>query len=200
MAEEEEEGVAEFPEGVIDVLAAALRPLLLPVRLLETVRLVESIRQDLHGSETRPLDRRAPHHRPGQLDAFVLTVMTSLATAHPDSFVLPPGTAFWGYANVERKERPAGDTAYLLASVSKLFTATAVMQLEERGQLDLDTDVNEVLPSDFPAIRNPRFRSVPITIRQLLTHTSSIRDDWDRIDDSYQWSSGRDPEVSMGGY
>ena len=82
MAEEEEEGVAEFPEGVIDVLAAALRPLLLPVRLLETVRLVESIRQDLHGSETRPLDRRAPHHRPGQLDAFVLTSLAVRLQSH----------------------------------------------------------------------------------------------------------------------
>ena len=81
MAEEEEEGVAEFPEGVIHVLAAALRPLL-PVRLLETVRLVESIRQDLHGSETRPLDRRAPHHRPGQLDAFVLTSLAVRLQSH----------------------------------------------------------------------------------------------------------------------
>ena len=71
------------------------------------------------------------------------------------------------------------------------------MQLEERGQLDLDGDVGKVLPSDFPEIRNPAFPSVPITVRQLLTHTSSIRDDMDRFLDSYD-CCGRDPEVSLG--
>src|SRR5262249_50064954 len=49
----------------------------------------------------------------------------------------------------------------------------AVMKLWEEGSLDLDADVNIYLP--FP-VRNPRHSSEKITLRQILTHTSSIRD------------------------
>jgi CubicO group peptidase (beta-lactamase class C family) len=105
-------------------------------------------------------------------------------------------TAFWGYANIENKEKPTPETAYLLASVSKLFVATAIMQLEERGMLGLGDDVNKLLPESFPSIRNPSFPNVPITVRYLLTHTASIRDDWDVIDESYVFD-GVDPEISL---
>ena len=56
-----------------------------------------------------------------------------------------------------------------IASISKTFTNTAVMQLRDAGHFELDDDVNEYLP--FP-VRNPRHPDAPITIRQLLTHTS----------------------------
>jgi CubicO group peptidase (beta-lactamase class C family) len=105
-------------------------------------------------------------------------------------------TAFWGYANIENKEAPTADTAYLLASVSKLFVATAIMQLEERGLLSLGDDVNTLLPDGFPSIRNPSYPNVPITVRQLLTHTGSIRDDWSVIDESYVYDAV-DPEISL---
>ena len=105
--------------------------------------------------------------------------------------------AFWGYSNLERKEKAMEDTAYLLASVSKLFTATAVMQLWELEKLKLDADVNKYLPGGFPTVRNPGFPNQPITIRNLLTHTSSIRDDWDVIDGSYVFAGGKDPEISL---
>ena len=104
--------------------------------------------------------------------------------------------AFWGYANIENEEAPTADTAYLLASVSKLFVATAIMQLEERGLLSLDDDVNKLLHVDFPSIRNPSHPNVPITVRQLLTHTASIRDDWNVIDESYVFDAV-DPEISL---
>ena len=106
-------------------------------------------------------------------------------------------TGFWGYANVKRKEATTADTAYLCASVSKLFTATAIMQLKERGKLDLDDDVNEFLPDGFPKVRNPNFPGVPITIKQILTHTSSIRDEMDFIVGSYDFTGGVDPEISL---
>jgi CubicO group peptidase (beta-lactamase class C family) len=61
-----------------------------------------------------------------------------------------------------------------LASVSKTVIATAVMQLWEDGQLDLDADINAYLP--FRVV-NPHFPEVPITTRMLMTHTSSIVDD-----------------------
>ena len=67
-------------------------------------------------------------------------------------------------------------TAFTLmnvASSTKPVTATAVMQLVERGKLLLDADVSRYLPF---RLRHPLFPSVRITLRQLLTHTAAIAD------------------------
>jgi len=60
-----------------------------------------------------------------------------------------------------------------IGSISKTFTATAVMQLWEKGMIKLDSDVSEYLDIE---IKNPEFPEQPITIFQILTHTSSICD------------------------
>lgn len=65
----------------------------------------------------------------------------------------------------------AETTLFRPGSVSKLFTATAVMQLVESGDLDLDTDVAEYLDFDVPR----RFDE-PITLRNLLTHTAGFEE------------------------
>ena len=54
--------------------------------------------------------------------------------------------------------------------MSKVVTATAVMQLVERGQLDLDTDVRTYLDFDLPLDQGP------VTLRHLLTHTAGFED------------------------
>ncbi len=73
------------------------------------------------------------------------------------------------------KNLPANaDTLYRIASISKLVTAIAVMRLVEAGTLSLDTDVSQYLGW---SLRNPHFPDLPITLRSLLTHTSSLRDD-----------------------
>uniref|UniRef100_A0A7C1JY19 Class A beta-lactamase-related serine hydrolase n=1 Tax=Caldilinea aerophila TaxID=133453 RepID=A0A7C1JY19_9CHLR len=64
-------------------------------------------------------------------------------------------------------------TKFRVASISKLVTALAVMQLVERGLLALDADVSDVLGW---RLRNPHWPEIPITLRMLLTHTSSLRD------------------------
>lgn len=82
------------------------------------------------------------------------------------------GAAGHGLADV-RSRRPVDErTAFRIASVTKLYTAVAVMQLVERGRFDLDTPVRDVLTA---------YRVVPArgvdgtpTIRHLLTHTSGI--------------------------
>ena len=66
------------------------------------------------------------------------------------------------------------DTLYRIASISKLVTTLGVMRLVEEGRLALDTDVGEYLGW---RLRNPHFPETPITVRMLLTHTSSLRDD-----------------------
>ncbi len=75
------------------------------------------------------------------------------------------------------------DDLFYIASISKTFVGTAIMQLVEQGKLSLDDDVNGYL--DF-SLRNPQFPDVPITIRMLLCHRSSLRkgapyDDFDKV-------------------
>jgi CubicO group peptidase (beta-lactamase class C family) len=65
------------------------------------------------------------------------------------------------------------ETRFRVASISKVVTTLAVMQLVERGLLDLDADVSDVLGW---RLRNPHWPQTPITTRMLLTHISSLRD------------------------
>ncbi|MEP0914412.1 beta-lactamase family protein [Leptolyngbya sp. GB1-A1] len=77
-------------------------------------------------------------------------------------------TKGYGYANVEEQIPVVADrTLFRVASLSKLFTATAAMQLYEQGLLDLNADVNQYLP-DF-RLENPY--SEPVTAAQLMMHT-----------------------------
>ena len=70
-------------------------------------------------------------------------------------------------------ENASVDHVYMNASVQKMFTATAVLQLVEHGLVDLDTDVGTYLP--FP-VRHPDFPETPITVRLLLAHRSGLGD------------------------
>jgi serine beta-lactamase-like protein LACTB len=76
----------------------------------------------------------------------------------------------YGHADRERKKPATADTVYRVGSVSKLFTDLAVMQLVERGALDLDDPVTKHL-RDFKPIN--RFDK-PITLRQLMAHRSGL--------------------------
>ena len=92
-----------------------------------------------------------------------------------------------GYANRKEKQPVTEETIFQLASISKLITGTAVMQLVEQGAIDLDADVSDYLPF---AVKNPNHPETAITPRMLLTHTSSIRDDWKVYDSFYTIQSG----------
>lgn len=78
----------------------------------------------------------------------------------------------YGYADRERKAPVVADeTLFRIGSVSKLFVWTAVMQLVEQGQLDLDADVQGYL--DFPL---PKRDDKPLTLRHLMTHTAGFEE------------------------
>lgn len=64
-------------------------------------------------------------------------------------------------------------TRFRTASISKVFVTLGVMRLVEQGTLELDRDVSDYL--GFP-LRNPSYPDTTITLRMLLSHTSSIRD------------------------
>ena len=84
----------------------------------------------------------------------------------------------WGLANLGEPRTPASErTSYRLASLSKQFTAAAVLLLVKEGKLGLDEPIGAVLP-DLPQ------HSRAATIRQLLTHTSGVPDYEDFIPDS----------------
>jgi CubicO group peptidase (beta-lactamase class C family) len=78
----------------------------------------------------------------------------------------------FGYADAEKKSPILADqTLFRPGSISKLFTAIAVLQLVEDGKLDLDRDINEYL--DF---KIPQTFPQAITLRNLLTHTAGFEE------------------------
>jgi CubicO group peptidase (beta-lactamase class C family) len=79
----------------------------------------------------------------------------------------------YGWADIENRRPMTADTIQNIGSVTKTLTTTLALQDIEAGRLDLDGDINRYL--GFP-IRNPNHPQIPITLRQLLTHRSSIRD------------------------
>lgn len=81
-------------------------------------------------------------------------------------------TKGYGYSNVQKNVPATPETVYSICSISKLFTAIAIMQLYENGKLQLDDSVATHLP-DFN-IRRKFKESGPITIRSLLTHSSGL--------------------------
>ena len=90
----------------------------------------------------------------------------SVAVVQDGKTVLAKG---YGMANVELNTPATKDTVYELLSISKQFTAAAILLLVEEGKVALDAPLSQYLP-DTPASWNA------ITIRHLLTHTSGIRD------------------------
>ena len=80
----------------------------------------------------------------------------------------------YGLANLEYDIPVTPQTVYHVASVSKQFTAMALVLLEQEGKLSLADDVHKYLP-ELPDYGHP------ITLRQLLQHTSGIRDQWQTL-------------------
>lgn len=76
----------------------------------------------------------------------------------------------FGWADPDRKIPASAETVFRVGSVSKLFTAIAIMQLVEAGRLDLDAPVTTYLPEFQP--RNPY--NQPITLRQLMSHRAGL--------------------------
>lgn len=80
-----------------------------------------------------------------------------------------------GYADKNNKIPATDNTRYLVASVSKTITAIAAMKLVEQNLISLDEDINKFLPF---SVRNPSFPDEKITLRMLLSHRSSISDEF----------------------
>ena len=79
----------------------------------------------------------------------------------------------FGFANIKSKQAFTPETLLNICSISKTFIAVAAMKAIEDGYLSLDTKVNDLLP--FKVV-HPKYPSIPITLRHLVTHTSGMKD------------------------
>lgn len=106
------------------------------------------------------------------MEEFSIAGMTIAIVDAESGFTWTQG---FGYADVENQVHVDKNTVFSVASISKTFTAVAVMQLVEEGILDLDTPLIEYLP-EFSILPSPElggdYRN--ITPRMLLTNTSGI--------------------------
>ena len=91
-----------------------------------------------------------------------------------DSIIL---SSNYGYSNIVLNQSVQDSTLFLMASISKTIMATAIMQLWEDGLFDLNENINNYLQPEFQVI-NPYYPNDTITFKMLMTHTSSIKDNW----------------------
>jgi serine beta-lactamase-like protein LACTB, mitochondrial len=113
----------------------------------------------------------APAKR-AQIEKAVSAFMTANSVPAISVAIVQNGQPVWssgfGMSDLEDSAPSTSSTLYRLGSISKSITAVAILQLSERGKLDLDAPVQKYCPS-FPQ------KDSPITSRQLLAHLSGIR-------------------------
>ena len=102
--------------------------------------------------------------------------------------------AGFGYADKAGNVHASPDTIYRAGSISKLFTATAAMQLAERGRFDIDRPLGVYLPGF--SIRTRFADAAPITPRSIMTHHSGLPSDylkgmWTRDPEPFTRVAGR---------
>jgi len=105
----------------------------------------------------------AAHHIPG----LVYGIVADGRLIHTGAF---------GYANIAQKIPATAQSVYRIASMTKSFTAMAILSLRDAGKLDLDDAVSKYIP-EMAQIHPLTDDSPPITIRQLLSHSAGFPED-----------------------
>ena len=100
----------------------------------------------------------------GHFNGFGVAIVTSQGARYQHGF---------GFADAQARKPYDVRTLQPIASVSKTVVGLALLKAQELGKLTLDDPINKYLP--FKVV-NPAFADIPITLRQLANHTSSIRD------------------------
>jgi len=128
------------------------------------------------------------------LDAEIAAQMEAGGLAGIGAAILVDGKVAWskgyGHADLAKGVPFTPRTVMNIGSISKTVTGVALMQAVEDGLLSLDADINDYLPFE---VRNPHRPGMPITLRQLATHTSGITDRWAVYRDTYYYD-GATPE------
>lgn len=116
-------------------------------------------------------------------DAAIFQIMEEFGVAAISAAVVENDQVTWsgsyGWHDMNEGTVLRPDSAIRIASISKSVTALAVMQLVEAGEIVLDEDINAYLSQRLEEleveIRNPLYPDTPVTVKQLLNHTSGIR-------------------------
>jgi CubicO group peptidase (beta-lactamase class C family) len=134
------------------------------------------------------------------LDAMIRHTMTRFGFPGMQTVVIKDGRVVWsksyGYAVLDQpgpRRAMRDDSLLFSASVTKMFVTVAVMQQVEQGNVALDDDIDRHLAF---AVRNPEWPDVPITLRMLLSHLSSLNSEDDaRANETAVY--GLNPSVSL---
>ncbi|APQ17216.1 serine hydrolase domain-containing protein [Maribacter hydrothermalis] len=100
----------------------------------------------------------------GAVVGFSVAVVSEEGTLYEKGF---------GFADKKIDKKYTENTVQNIGSISKTFIGLALLKAQELGKLKLDDPINDYLP--FKVV-HPKFASTPITIRQLASHTSGIKD------------------------
>ncbi|MDH4473952.1 MAG: serine hydrolase [Fluviicola sp.] len=129
------------------------------------------------------------------IDAEISNIMNLNNLPGVSTVVVKDGEIVWvesyGFANTDLSTLLTDTTSLMLASVSKVFTGVALLQLVEDGLIALDDPINDHLPF---SVTVPGYENTPITFKMLLTHTASILDS-DVMDNYYNYSG--DPSITL---
>ncbi len=112
----------------------------------------------------------------------------SIGITHHGKLVYQKG---FGYADVESKIPVTSETCFRIASISKTFTAVAIMQLVEQRKINLNDRIEKYLP--WFKVQTKKANSRNITIRQLLSHTSGVF----RDSDTPHWEDDNFPDLEV---
>jgi len=131
------------------------------------------------------------------LDAVIEGELSAANVPGAQASIIKDGEVVWignyGVGNLDEGDLVTDDMSFGLASISKTITVVAVMQAVELGYFGLDDHADDLVGF---TVSHPE-SSDPITVRQLLTHTSGIRDNWDIMDAAYTIG---DPTEPLGDY
>ena len=131
------------------------------------------------------------------IDSLITTTMNNYHIPGLSACLVRDGEIIWkgayGYADIENNKPVTDSTLFMIASLSKPFTGTALMQLWEADLFELDDNINDYL-NEFQ-VHIPNHYNDTITFRMLLTHTSSIDDNWTVLDNLTFW--GGDSPVPL---
>lgn len=112
-----------------------------------------------------------------QAEAAIQSIMKDLEVVGLSVAVVKKGNIIYnhsfGLKNVATNSPLANNDIFRIASISKSFSATSIMQLIEAGKLSLDDDFSKLVGF---TIRNPKFPATVITLRMVMSHTASIND------------------------
>ena len=141
----------------------------------------ESLIKSRHDSTSRNtiLNQMNNYRDEDELLQFIESIMQTHLIPGLSISVVKDNNIVWekhfGYANIDENIPVNENSMFILSSISKTITATALMQLFEQNLFMLDDNVSDYLPF---SIIHPDFPENTITFKMLLSHTSGIKDNW----------------------